>query len=124
MTPEEFVQIANDHRRHESGGKAQARIEARRERIGAARRNGQSTRDIAKEEGVSQKTVRNDLELSTPTHLPPVIKGSDGKTYPAKVLCARCKRVAPGVGIKGCESCADERKERAGSTKKTTSKAE
>jgi hypothetical protein len=80
MTPEAWVQIQNDHRRHETQEEAIRRIEGRRQRVAEARAKGESIRAIADAEGVSDKTVRDDLsvsQVSTPTH----VTGRDGKQY-------------------------------------------
>lgn len=64
IDPDVFVQTMNDCRRHETPETAARRINARRERIAAARQSGQSTRQIADAEGISQTTVRRDLDTS------------------------------------------------------------
>jgi len=61
VTAEEYVEIANDHRRHEDAGKRSARAEARRQRVAAARADGQSLRSISESENVSESQVRRDL---------------------------------------------------------------
>lgn len=65
VDPAVFVATANDHRRHETQAQALARVEARRTRVAEARRAGKSTRAIADDEGVDQKTVRRDLDAAT-----------------------------------------------------------
>jgi hypothetical protein len=91
---EVFVKIKNDLRRHESEAAAEKRINDRRRRVAAKRAEGQSLRSIAKEEGVSKKTIENDIEASRCLPLdtcgdgpytpePNKVTGRDGKTYPA-----------------------------------------
>ncbi len=63
--PQGFVDTANDRRRHESADVQEQRRDERRERVQAARLNGQSIRAIAQQEGVDPKTVRNDLAEGT-----------------------------------------------------------
>jgi hypothetical protein len=65
ISPEAFVEIMNDRRRHEDAETVRKRAQARRERVAAARAKGQSTRSIAGAEGVSEKTIRNDLDALT-----------------------------------------------------------
>lgn len=62
---DKFVEIVNDNRRHESEAAAQRRIAKRVERVAALRAQGESTRAIAEEVGVSQAQVRKDLEVAT-----------------------------------------------------------
>jgi hypothetical protein len=122
MTAEEWVETVNDQRRHETPEKVSDRVAKRRERIAAARQEGQSTRTIAEAEGISHTQVNRDLEASTGTGVPVEpesgkVTGQDGRqqpaTKPAKPaktpdqLCDRCNRVAPGVGVKGCPACKD-----------------
>ncbi len=83
MTPEEFVQVVNDHRRHESPELALARIGTRRKRAAELRSEGKSTHVIAEELGVSQPTVLRDLSsVDTPVSTGKV-KGKDGRSYSA-----------------------------------------
>jgi hypothetical protein len=83
--PAAFVEILNDTRRHEDMEMMRLRAEKRRERVVAARQQGQSIRTIAKAENVSPSTIHSDL--NTPgvqgEHLPENVAGSDGKTYSA-----------------------------------------
>jgi hypothetical protein len=81
-----FVEIMNDHRRHEDVDTMMRRAKARRARVLAARQQGQSTWAIAEAEGVSQKTIRNDLAAATeyPTQMPSTVTGLDGKVRPAQ----------------------------------------
>jgi hypothetical protein len=91
VDPRLFVERYNDHRRHE-GPEA---IEARRQRILAARALGQSVREIAEAEGVGATTVFRDLQKPAPAPVPegtpdlPLpekperVLGADGKSYPA-----------------------------------------
>lgn len=61
--PKQYVQTVNDLRRHESASAVRARAAKRRERVAAARANGQSTRSIADAENVSQSTILNDISV-------------------------------------------------------------
>src|SRR5262245_5437466 len=63
LTPDQFVQIVNDNRRHESQERLEHRAAERRERVAQAKLDGSSNRAIAAVEGVSEKTIRNDLEV-------------------------------------------------------------
>jgi len=63
--PEAYVRRVNDNRRHETPLQQEQRIERRRERVAAARVEGQSIRSIAEKEGVSVGTVQNDIEEAT-----------------------------------------------------------
>jgi hypothetical protein len=109
MTPEEFIETANDLRRHETPEQAIKRIQTRQERVAAARQQGQSLRTIAAEEEISESQVRRDLEeASGAPHgapddnegAPPgapesngKVRGRDGKTYPASNPAA----AVPGI---------------------------
>lgn len=89
ISPEEYVQIVNNHRRHETPETALARIVERRKRVAEARQEGKSIRTIAEEENVSIGTVVNDLDVTgvqgrTPEPKGKVVKGKDGKEYPAQ----------------------------------------
>jgi hypothetical protein len=85
MTPEEYVETVNDLRRHETQEQVMQRVEARRQRVAEARAAGQSTRGIAEAEGVSQKTVLEDLKRSGDGgSSPATVTGQDGKTYPSR----------------------------------------
>jgi hypothetical protein len=108
IAPETFVEIVNDRRRHEDAETMRRRAQARRERVAAARAEGQSTRAIAEAEGVSQKTVRNDLEALTgegtqcsteySTQLAPSdgkITGKDGKKRSANRKTKKPKKAKP-----------------------------
>lgn len=97
VTPEDYVETVNDHRRHETQAQALERIEERRKRVVEAREAGKSLRTIAADEGVDPMTVHKDLEKSsgvdpstpepsaeTNGHTAnPRVTGRDGKTYPA-----------------------------------------
>jgi hypothetical protein len=119
ITPEAYVETMNDHRRQESMEVMELRAAKRRERVAAARANGQSIRTIAQAEGVSTSTIHNDLQQPgvRGEHLDsaaPKVTGSDGKQYDAnkprgggKILCSRCERIAKPYGIKDCASCAE-----------------
>src|SRR5262245_61717621 len=62
IDPEDYAELMNDTRRHETPEMVLARIAERRKRVAAAREEGKSLRTIAEEEGVNERTVRNDLE--------------------------------------------------------------
>lgn len=85
VTPEQFVQIVNDNRRHETQEMAEKRVQERRLRVLEARAAGKSTRAIAEDEKVGETTVRRDLEeAGAPGGAPDEVKGRDGKTYRRK----------------------------------------
>lgn len=118
VDPVDFVETVQDHRRHETQDKAMSRANERRERVAHARMNGQSTRAIAEEEGVSESTIRHDLDVRTPAHVPDTVTDSAGREQPSskpklpnaskpKVLCARCQRVGPRSD---CEACKELKK--------------
>lgn len=122
VTLEQWVETMQDHRRHESQEAAMKRVADRRKRVTESRLNGQSIRTIAEQEGIGKTTVEEDLKASgvrggTPEPETGKVTGRDGKTYEAtkppvvKLLCDRCVRIAPGVGITGCERCDDLRRE-------------
>lgn len=108
MTIDEFKLISNDLRRHEPAASVSKRIEERRHRVMDAHAAGESNVVIAKNEGISEKTVRKDLKNSgsgSDGSEPEKVKGQDGKTYPAKkkpTLCERCQRVG---AAKDCPKC-------------------
>lgn len=114
VDPVAFVETWNDHRRHEPPEVVQRRLAERRERVAAKRTEGKSLRAIAEEEGVSEKTVRNDIGTSTAEGYavePPngVVTGKDNKERSATkppVLCPRCARVG---ATEGCPKCAELR---------------
>lgn len=86
---EEWVEAANDNRRHESQEKIEKRADARRERVAFALRDGKSERQIADAEGVSQTTIQQDKKKLTEQGCsvePPDNKvlSSDGRLRPAK----------------------------------------
>ena len=118
LTPEKWVEIANDRRRHETPAQQKKRAEARCKRVAKAREQGQSIRSIAEAEGVSNVQVRRDLtkdiRLGVPGGAPERVTGADGKSYPSKKtqsvdsvgdapICPRCKRVGQ---LKDCAICA------------------
>jgi hypothetical protein len=120
MTPERYVEIKNEARRHETLAEMEKHAEQRRARVIAGRRDGKSTRQMAEEEGVSEKTIRNDLakpgaDGSAPEPPDGKVKGRDGKEYPTgdadegPILCSRCKRIGKETPP-GCEKCAEARK--------------
>lgn len=68
--------------------------EARAEAVAALRRQGWSTRRIARQSGFSQSTVVRDLHVGEPSGSPAVVVGSDGKRY-----AARRPRAIPSVYV-------------------------
>jgi DNA-binding transcriptional regulator YhcF (GntR family) len=118
MDPERFVQVVNDNRRHETQEVAVARAVKRRERVVEARRQGESVRTIAAQEGVSPSTVRDDLEQMERAGavVSPdggKVKGRDGRQQSAfreAKLCVRCQRL--GKPVKDCKACAAARQTR------------
>ena len=116
-----IVDDANDKRRHLDEDERMAIAAKRRERVAASRVEGDSLRTIAEEEGVSQATVRRDLEEAESQGIPAKpaggkVKGKDKKERPAsstapggrssqtKRLCSRCERLG---ATKNCRACAD-----------------
>ncbi len=121
VDPEQFVETANEHRRHESQQVMERRAEKRRERVAARRKAGESIRTIAEAEGVSKTTVEDDLkeESNTAPGVHPrtgepengKVTGRDGKQYPAskpKIMCERCTRI--GKEMPNCIMCKEARK--------------
>ncbi len=76
-----FVQRANEERRHLTQEFLQQRRQERVERVAAARAQGESLRAIAEREGVSEKTIREDVRSAGPAAEPAEVTGKDGKTY-------------------------------------------
>lgn len=122
VSPEGFVATVNDRRRHESAGKALERIAERRDRVAARRAAGETTRDIAKSEGVSESQVRRDLapqgaeeDLCVTTN---ENRQNSTNHEPIKksgaILCDRCQRVG---AIKNCPNCKLAKKEAAAQKK-------
>lgn len=112
----EFVQTANEERRHLAAEWLAARRAERVERVAASRVDGKSLRTIAEEEGVSQSQVRRDIEESLDLGAPPGAPESrenrwnGRKDLPgpeAAVLCDRCQRVGARAD---CPACAEARK--------------
>lgn len=140
--PEEFVRIANDHRRHESAETHCQRREQRRAKVVELRAQGQSIRAIADYLGISVTTAQRDCEASgvpggtpepeqgtpsgqgadSPPPPPPKITGKDGKQYPPKKekkLCPHCQTlVRKSLALPArCEECSElNRTKRAGQT--------
>lgn len=114
---EAFIDSLNVHRRHLSREQQQEKRAERVKRVTEKRAQGQSTREIADSEGVSQSTIQRDLEKSgepggSPENEkpadPPKTTGKDGKKYPAKTkkLCASCEHRAE-VGKPKIDKCPD-----------------
>ena len=90
VDPAVFVATVNDTRRHETPETIALRVSKRRERVAVAHADGESTRAIAKREGVSQATVQNDLKAATEQgcSVQPAdgkVVGRDGKKRPASM---------------------------------------
>jgi transposase len=107
----------NLHRRHLSQRQLELARRLRIERVAELKRQGQSNRAIADEVGVSESTVRNDLERAVAQGCatePPrgQITTRDGKKRSAKAArCKRCKRL--GAPVRGCQQCDRARKAKA-----------
>jgi hypothetical protein len=96
ITPEAFVEIVNDRRRHEDAETTRKRAQARRQRVAEARAAGKSERNIAAQENVSRAQVRADLkEIAGGQGCPP--DPPDGKVtgLDHKKQAARKKKPAP-----------------------------
>jgi ParB-like chromosome segregation protein Spo0J len=110
-----FIEDANEHRRHLSPDFLRERARQRAERVKAGRRKGKSTRQLAKEEKVSQTQILKDFKAAeasgehpcspetdagdTPASPEPEggkVTGRDGKKYRAK----KSKAAPPPVGAK------------------------
>lgn len=125
MTPEEYVEIVNDNRRHESHDRLQLRATERRERVKIAINNGQSLRAIAASEGVDPKTIRDDLKVPGGDRSPPgatkntgsipTVKGLDGKTYPSRAerVGQAASKTHPGANGKSPKEVKSDEKEAA-----------
>lgn len=123
VDPQEYVDTANDRRRHETVEKQAERREERRGRAVGLRKEGMSERAIADELNISKTTVHNDLEEANKAGgqvgPPETVTGIDGKEYPAtqppkleKPLCVHCqglkrKGLEP---VKRCAGCREIRK--------------
>jgi hypothetical protein len=88
MTVEQWVEIINDVRRHETQESREKRRAERIKRVAEARKNGQSLRTIAEDEGVSPEQVRQDIKTATVKGLTVEphenkVKGRDGRTRTA-----------------------------------------
>lgn len=66
VPPEDYVEIVNDTRRHETAEVALARAVKRREKVLELKAEGKSSREIAEEVGASQTTVQRDIAKSEP----------------------------------------------------------
>lgn len=117
---EAFIDSLNLHRRHLNSEQQQEKRQKRIKEIVDKRKEGKSLRTIADEVGVSESTVRNDIETATAQGCavePPdgKVKGKDGKEKPAtmpKNLCKACqhrKEVGKPL-IENCEDCKAIRK--------------
>lgn len=114
MTVEEWVSTMQDHRRHETQDAAMKRAAERRERVMAARLDGQSERQIAEAEGISPGQVHRDLETlrasgeAVEAETGTVV-GKDGKERQATMpTCGTCqgKKVIPYGPQKNAEMIA------------------
>lgn len=105
--PEAFVISRNLKRRHLTADQQKTLADARRKKVAQMRSEGMSTRKIAAELGVSNKTVHDDLsqppvtpvtpEPEKPAPSPPRVTGRDGKTYPAKRVRSKPHVRKPGL---------------------------
>lgn len=128
VTAAEFVELANEHRRHLTAEWLTVARAERRARVASARKEGESIRTIAAHENVSVGTIQNDLETIeseltvqgyTVQPTSGVVNSADGVKRPAKVppvLCDRCARIGP---TKDCPACAEARKSAPKATKKS-----
>lgn len=110
----QFVERANEVRRHLAAEWLQRRRQERIARVAAARQEGKSLRTIAEDEKVSVATIHEDVKISTVQGLTvesPDGKttGKDGKKRDSKkppILCDRCTRTGK---VKGCRKCLEAR---------------
>lgn len=122
----QFAQLANEERRHLVPEWLEMRRKERIARVAASRQEGQSTRQIAEAEGISQPQVRRDLEAATETGVSVqpaggVVNSSDGIQRPAtsrrqavvdairttedlSIKCPTCTRRGPRPNCKECEA--------------------
>jgi ParB-like chromosome segregation protein Spo0J len=77
----QFVQRANEERRHLAADWLHRRRQERIDRVVAARAEGKSLRAIAETEGVDPKTIRKDLFSGGDQSPPEKVTGKDGKSY-------------------------------------------
>jgi hypothetical protein len=108
MTWEEYAEVLDDIRRHSTP----EAIVRRREVVVQLRQQGESVRAIAGQIGVPKSTVQHDLStvqqsgtVETPGGKVHSLDGRDRPATKPKILCGRCTRVAPGVGVPGCDTC-------------------
>ena len=119
-----FVELANENRRHLAQEWLQKRRSERIDRATKARSRGESLRTIAEKEGVSEKTIRDDLKKAGAEGVAPdtdsgKITGKDGKSYPPEKImpiCAACARkIRVGqklpTNCKDCKTLANRSKE-------------
>jgi ParB-like chromosome segregation protein Spo0J len=112
---QELARSLNLDRRHLTVDEQQAARQARVVRVAERRREGQSTRHIAEEEGVSRAQVRQDLEAATGQGCPVQpesgkVTGRDGKARPAsrkKAATAQGCAVEPEAGKNGAPPAPD-----------------
>jgi len=120
----------NYDRRHLTQKQKEEERQERINRVVEARQEGKSTRAIAEEEGVSQKTIRDDMDKATEKGYsvdPPSgeVVGKDDKKHPAaqpKAYCSSCQtRLRKGQAVKeNCEECKEMRNEKRKSKKKSS----
>ncbi len=125
--PDDFVKTMNDIRRHEPEEVRKARRQKRIERVAAAKEEGQTTREIAEQAGVSESQVRRDLDESKdkdtsapqgaekPSDLPSETHQNSPKNHPPKdsqILCVGCQRRSrKGQDLpRNCPDCKELRK--------------
>lgn len=99
----EFVKLANEDRRHLALDWLRQRRAERVKRTAERKAAGESTRQIAEQEGVSQRQVRLDLKAATEEGYsvdPPdgKVKGKDGKNRPARSKPAAEPKAEPAAG--------------------------
>jgi hypothetical protein len=112
------VERINDVRRQSTQQQVEARKRARIDKVEELRRQGESTRAIAKKVGASQSQVQRDLASTESGGSVGAVKGTDGKERSAKaVICKRCKRLG-GKPVKGCKQCERARNQKAGAAAK------
>lgn len=110
------VEELNGFRRHLVAQALHELHQSQIARMAAMRAEGDSLRAIAEEEGVSEATVRRRVSGASGGDAPERVKGKDGKTYAASIVCKRCKRI--GTPVKNCDACRRERQRRADKKKK------
>ena len=121
-----FVIAANENRRHLLETWLQARRKERIERVRAAVAAGDSTRDIAEHEVVSQTQIQRDLHPGETLEPPPVHPSSppekpdeNERASNSQTLCSRCQRVG---AVPNCQMCKEENTPKNAPKRKSTVK--